>query len=125
MKSRILVIDDESAIRDSLKMILEYDGYDVQGAATGQDGLVMVDRDQPELVLLDIKMAGMDGLEVLQRLKAGHEALPVVMISGTRHGQHRRRGHQARRVRLHRETAVDRARAGDGPQRARPASAGR
>ena len=65
MKSRILVIDDESAIRDSLKMILEYDGYDVQGAATGQDGLVMVDRDQPELVLLDIKMAGMDGLEVL------------------------------------------------------------
>ncbi len=42
----------------------------------------MVDRDQPELVLLDIKMAGMDGLEVLQRLKAGHEALPVVMISG-------------------------------------------
>jgi two-component system nitrogen regulation response regulator NtrX len=76
------VIDDESAIRDSLKMILEYDGYDVQGAATGQDGLVMVDRDQPELVLLDIKMAGMDGLEVLQRLKAGHEALPVVMISG-------------------------------------------
>ncbi|HJY35315.1 MAG TPA: sigma-54 dependent transcriptional regulator [Vicinamibacterales bacterium] len=82
MKSRILVIDDESAIRDSLKMILEYDGYDVQGAATGQDGLVMVDRDQPELVLLDIKMAGMDGLEVLQRLKAGHEALPVVMISG-------------------------------------------
>ena len=82
MKSRILVIDDESAIRDSLKMILEYDGYDVQGAATGQDGLVMVDRDQPELVLLDIKMAGMDGLEVLQRLKAGHDALPVVMISG-------------------------------------------
>ena len=82
VKSRILVIDDESAIRDSLKMILEYDGYDVQGAATGQDGLVMVDRDQPELVLLDIKMAGMDGLEVLQRLKAGHEALPVVMISG-------------------------------------------
>ena len=42
----------------------------------------MVDRDQPDLVLLDIKMAGMDGLEVLQRLKAGHEALPVVMISG-------------------------------------------
>ena len=82
MKPRILVIDDESAIRDSLKMILEYDGYEVQGAATGQDGLVIVDRDQPELVLLDIKMAGMDGLEVLQRLKAGHEALPVVMISG-------------------------------------------
>jgi two-component system, NtrC family, nitrogen regulation response regulator NtrX len=82
VKPRILVIDDESAIRDSLRMILEYEGYEVQGAATGQDGLTLVDRDQPELVLLDIKMAGMDGLEVLQRLKAGHEALPVVMISG-------------------------------------------
>ncbi len=82
MKPRILVIDDESAIRDSLKMILEYEGYDVQGAATGQDGLTLVDRDPPDLALLDIKMAGMDGLEVLQRLKAGHDALPVVMISG-------------------------------------------
>jgi two-component system, NtrC family, nitrogen regulation response regulator NtrX len=82
MKPRILVIDDESAIRDSLKMILEYEGYDVQGAATGQDALVLVDRDPPDLVLLDIKMAGMDGLEVLQRLKTSHETLPVVMISG-------------------------------------------
>jgi two-component system nitrogen regulation response regulator NtrX len=82
MKPRILVIDDESAIRDSLKMILEYEGYDVQGAATGQDGLALADRDAADLVMLDIKMAGMDGLEVLQRLRATHEALPVIMISG-------------------------------------------
>jgi two-component system nitrogen regulation response regulator NtrX len=82
MKPRILVIDDESAIRDSLKMILEYEGYEVQGAATGQDGLALADREAADLVLLDIKMAGMDGLEVLQRLRATHEALPVVMISG-------------------------------------------
>jgi two-component system nitrogen regulation response regulator NtrX len=82
MKPRILVIDDESAIRDSLKMILEYEGYEVQGAATGQDGLALADRDAADLVLLDIKMAGMDGLEVLQRLRATHEALPVIMISG-------------------------------------------
>jgi two-component system, NtrC family, nitrogen regulation response regulator NtrX len=82
VKPRILVIDDESAIRDSLRMILEYEGYEVQGAATGHDGLALVDRDPPELVFLDIKMAGMDGLEVLQRLKAGHDTLPVVMISG-------------------------------------------
>jgi two-component system nitrogen regulation response regulator NtrX len=82
MKPRILVIDDESAIRDSLKMILEYEGYEVQGAATGQDGLALADREAADLVLLDIKMAGMDGLEVLQRLRATHEALPVIMISG-------------------------------------------
>jgi two-component system, NtrC family, nitrogen regulation response regulator NtrX len=82
MKPRILVIDDEAAIRDSLKMILEYEGYDVQGAATGQDGLTLAEREPADLVLLDIKMAGMDGLDVLQRLRTVNETLPVIMISG-------------------------------------------
>jgi two-component system nitrogen regulation response regulator NtrX len=82
MKSRILVIDDEAAIRDSLRMILEYEGYEFLGAATGQDGLAVAEREAPDLVFLDIKMPGMDGLEVLQRLRTAHETLPVVMISG-------------------------------------------
>ena len=82
MKSRILVIDDEAAIRDSLRMILEYEGYEFLGAASGQDGLAMVERENPDLVFLDIKMPGMDGLEVLQRIKAANEIVPVVMISG-------------------------------------------
>jgi two-component system, NtrC family, nitrogen regulation response regulator NtrX len=82
MKSRILVIDDEAAIRDSLRMILEYEGYEFLGAASGQDGLAMVERENPDLVFLDIKMPGMDGLEVLQRIKAADETVPVVMISG-------------------------------------------
>jgi two-component system, NtrC family, nitrogen regulation response regulator NtrX len=82
MKSRILVIDDEAAIRDSLRMILEYEGYEFLGAASGQDGLAMVERENPDLVFLDIKMQGMDGLEVLQRIKAADETVPVVMISG-------------------------------------------
>src|SRR5918994_554180 len=82
MKSRILVIDDEAAIRDSLRMILEYEGYEFLGAASGQDGLAMVDRENPDRVFLDIKMPGRDGLEVLQRIKAADETVPVVMISG-------------------------------------------
>jgi two-component system, NtrC family, nitrogen regulation response regulator NtrX len=82
MKSRILVVDDEAAIRDSLRMILEYEGYEFLGAATGQDGLAMLERENPDLVFLDIKMPGMDGLEVLQRIKAVNETVPVVMISG-------------------------------------------
>ena len=82
MKSRILVIDDEAAIRDSLRMILEYEGYEFLGAATGQDGLTLAERESPDLVFLDIKMPGMDGLETLQRLRAANETLPVVMISG-------------------------------------------
>ena len=81
-KSRILVIDDEAAIRDSLKMTLEYEGYEFVGAATGQEGLALAEREAPDLVLLDVKMPGMDGLEVLDRLRAMNETLPVVVISG-------------------------------------------
>jgi two-component system, NtrC family, nitrogen regulation response regulator NtrX len=82
MKSRILVIDDEAAIRDSMRMILEYEGYEFLGAATGEEGIALVERESIDLVFLDIKMPGMDGLEVLGRLKAVAEELPVVMISG-------------------------------------------
>jgi two-component system nitrogen regulation response regulator NtrX len=80
-KPRILVIDDDAGVRESLRMTLEYDGYDIAGAATGQEGLALVEREAPDLVLLDVKMPGMDGLDVLTRLHSMHETLPVVMIS--------------------------------------------
>src|SRR5216117_3582663 len=82
MKSRVLVIDDEAAIRDSLRMMLEYEGYEFVGAATGQEGLALAEREAPDLVLLDVKMPGMDGLEVLDRVRAMNEALPVIVVSG-------------------------------------------
>ena len=82
MKSRILVIDDEAEIRKSLRMILEYEGYDVLEASSGAEGLALAERDTPDLVFLDVKMPGMDGLEALQRLQAFRETLPVVVISG-------------------------------------------
>ena len=82
MKSRVLVIDDEAAIRDSLRMILEYEDYQFVGAASGQEALEIVKRERPDIVLLDIKMPGMDGMEVLRKLRALDEGLPVVMISG-------------------------------------------
>src|SRR5690349_1419428 len=63
-------------------MTLEYEGYDFIGAATGQEGLALAEREAPDLVLLDVKMPGMDGLEVLDRLRAMNETLPVVVISG-------------------------------------------
>src|SRR5437588_10968704 len=81
-KFRVLVIDDESAIRDSLKMTLEYEGYEVLGAATGQEGLSLAEREAPDLVLLDVKMPGMDGIEVLERLRSMNESVPVIVVSG-------------------------------------------
>jgi two-component system nitrogen regulation response regulator NtrX len=82
MKPRILVIDDEAAIRDSLRMILEYEHYEFIGASSGPDGIAAVKREAPDLVLLDIKMPGMNGLEVLAEIRKVDEALPVAMISG-------------------------------------------
>src|SRR5947199_1856192 len=81
-KSRVLVIDDEAASRDSLRMTLEYEGYEFLGAATGQEGLALAERETPDLVLLDVKMPGMDGIEVLERLRRMNESLPVVVVSG-------------------------------------------
>jgi len=82
MKSRILVVDDEPEIRKSLRMILEYEGYDVVEASSGGEGLALAEREAPDLVFLDVKMPGMDGLDVLQRLQASRESMPVVVISG-------------------------------------------
>ncbi len=81
MRSRILVVDDEPAIRDTMRMLLEYDGHDVLVAGSGQEALAMVEREAPDLVFLDVKMPGLDGLETLQRLRALNDAVPVVMIS--------------------------------------------
>jgi len=81
MKPRILVVDDEPAIRDTMRMILEYDGYEVLLAGSGQEALQTAERENPDLVFLDVKMPGMDGLEVLSRLKGTNETLPVVIIS--------------------------------------------
>src|SRR5688572_31971135 len=63
-------------------MILEYEDYQFLGAASGQDGLATVQRERPDAVLLDIKMPGMDGMEVLRKLHALDETLPIIMISG-------------------------------------------
>jgi two-component system, NtrC family, nitrogen regulation response regulator NtrX len=83
-KPRILVIDDDAGIREQMKMTLGYDGYDVSVAATGEEGLSHVEREAPDLVLLDIKMPGMDGNEVLTRLLSMQPALPIVMLSAHR-----------------------------------------
>jgi two-component system nitrogen regulation response regulator NtrX len=82
VKAKVLIIDDEEAIRSSLKMIFEYEGYDCLLAANGPAGLAIASRESPDLVFLDIKMPQMDGLEVLKQLKLQDDSLPVVILSG-------------------------------------------
>ncbi len=81
-RPRILIVDDEADIRSSLKMILEYEDMESVEAADGAAGLQLAAERAPDAVLLDIKMQGMDGLEVLANLRESHPELPVVMISG-------------------------------------------
>ncbi len=81
-KPLVLVVDDEEDIRSSLRMILEYEGFDMVEASSGQDGLDKAAAHTPDVVLLDIKMPRMDGLEVLAELRRRAPEPPVVMISG-------------------------------------------
>ncbi len=78
----MLVVDDESAIRDSLHMILEYEGYRVEEAGSGSQALTRIADRPPDAVILDIKMPEMDGLELLKALRDRGYDMPVLMISG-------------------------------------------
>lgn len=80
--AKILVVDDEKNIRNTLKEILEYEKYEVSLAVDGNEGLDMLKKDTYDLLLLDIKMPEIDGLEVLEIVNKEYAELPVVMISG-------------------------------------------
>lgn len=82
MTQSILVVDDEAGIRSSLQGILEDESYTVHLAVDGLDALAILQKELPDLVLLDIWMPGIDGLETLAKIKALYPDLAVVMISG-------------------------------------------
>ena len=79
---RILVVDDESGVRGALGQLLEFEGYEVRTSASGIAALGVVGEWRPDLIFLDVKMAGMDGLEALREIRARDPAALVVMISG-------------------------------------------
>jgi two-component system nitrogen regulation response regulator NtrX len=80
--TRVLIIDDERPIRNALRDIIEYEKMQVEDAATGAEGLEKLEKDKFDLVLCDIKMPGMDGIEVLEKIMEKGYGTPVVMISG-------------------------------------------
>jgi two-component system nitrogen regulation response regulator NtrX len=80
--AKILIIDDEKSIRKTLREILEYEKYQVDEASDGAEGIGMIQKDKYDIVLCDIKMPKMDGIEVLDKVMQLSADIPVVMISG-------------------------------------------
>ena len=80
--SKILVIDDERPIRNALRDILEYEKFVISEAADGNEGLELLKKTPYDLVLCDIKMPKMDGIEVLEKIMEIQPDVPVIMISG-------------------------------------------
>lgn len=81
MINKILVIDDDPAVRGAFKLILEEDGYVVSEAEGGEKGIEMVKCERPDLIFLDLRMPGIDGVETLRRLKALDESLNVYIVT--------------------------------------------
>jgi len=82
MSRKILIVDDEAGIRAALSQLLEYEGYAVRQASNATDALAEYAKFRPDLVFMDVKMAGIDGLEALKRLREQDPRAIVVMISG-------------------------------------------
>ena len=79
---KILVIDDEQGIRNLLDTLFRRKGYDVILSANGQKGLELFRREQPDVIVLDLKMPGMDGLTVLQQIRSLDPKKPVIILTG-------------------------------------------
>ena len=80
--ARLMVVDDEKGIREALVQVFEYEGHEVRAAEDGPDALLMAESFHPDVIFLDVKMPGMDGLDVLARLRTECPGALVVMISG-------------------------------------------
>jgi len=78
----ILVIDDEPGIRDLLDTLLSRKGYDVVLANSGQKGLEVFRRARPDVIVLDLKMPGMNGVTVLQQIRSLNPTQPVIVLTG-------------------------------------------
>ena len=80
-KEKILIVDDEESIHLLYKEELEEEGYEVCSAMSGEDALKAFDAQEPDLVILDINMPGMDGIEVLRQMKQKKPRVPVILSS--------------------------------------------
>jgi DNA-binding response OmpR family regulator len=78
---RVLIVDDEKAIRESLAMFLQEKGFEVLTAETGERGLEIAERENPDIMLLDIMLPGMNGMEVLRKVRETDKGTDVILIT--------------------------------------------
>jgi two-component system OmpR family response regulator len=78
---RVLVVDDEPSIVDAVATSLRYEGFEVDVAVTGRDALTLAQEDPPDLVILDVMLPGLDGLEVTRRLRADGVDVPILFVT--------------------------------------------
>ena len=81
MPSLVLVVDDEPDIRLVLSHVLADEGYHVHAAADGQEALDIIERESPDVIITDVRMPRVDGIELVRRLRAGGRDLPIVIVS--------------------------------------------
>lgn len=80
-KPKILIVDDEMVMRDSLTAWLEEDNFEPLSSESGMQALELLEKDKPDVILVDIKMPGMDGITLLKKIKEKYEDIPVIMIT--------------------------------------------
>jgi CheY-like chemotaxis protein len=78
----VLVVDDEADMRGTIGELLRYNGYEVESVASGAEALLAVNNRMPQLVLLDLMLPGMSGIDVAHQLHAMNPALPILFVSG-------------------------------------------
>ena len=91
-KPMVLVVEDDQGVRESLAMVLEYEGYEVLQAVTGVEGLDIVGRLEPDTIVLDVNLPGIDGFETCRRLRSRGFENPILMLTARHEVQDRVRG---------------------------------
>ncbi|AFM23088.1 sigma-54-dependent transcriptional regulator [Desulfomonile tiedjei] len=81
MPERLIVVDDEPSMREFLEIMLSQDGYEVRTAASGEEGLKLYKSEEPDLILTDVKMPGMSGLDLIKHIHSQDPAMPVIAVT--------------------------------------------
>jgi DNA-binding response OmpR family regulator len=95
-KYKILIVDDDIIVNDMISFLLQERGFDVVKAFDGYDGLIKAQNNQPDLIILDLKMPEMDGFEVCSKLKAddAQKGIPVIILTGNIDGAAHYKAHK-------------------------------